>query len=183
MRKFNTLEKQFLRQIISSRMYLEQGVLRPSVFLDEHYVGPRHALSILFHHDGQRIIISFPKRSSNETRPLLVVATFFHLLNFLEKDGLIYWLEPSSPERPFGVAQGEQYTDGHNILISGEFAQNIRDKFLNVFVPTQDLVDLIKNNFMNDEELRHRRNFRISVIALSTSILLGLWGVLKDLFL
>lgn len=182
MRKFNALEKQFLRQIISSKMYLEQGVLRPSVFLDEHYVGPHHALSMLFHLDGQRILISYPKRSSNETRPLLIVVTFFYLLNFLEKDGLLYWLEPST-EKPSGVAQGEQYIDGHNILISGEFAQIIRNNFLNVFVPTQDLVDLIKNNFMTDEELRYRRNFRISVIALSASILLGLWGILKDLFL
>jgi hypothetical protein len=182
MRKFNNLEKQFLRQIVSSKMYLEQGVLRPSVFLDEHYVGPQHSLSMLFHLDGQRILISYPKRNANETRPLLIVVTFFYLLNFLEKDGLIYWLE-SSPEKPSGVAQGEQYTDGHNILITGEFTQVIRSYFLNIFVPTQDLVDLVKNNFITDEELRHRRNFRISVIALSVSILLGLWGVLRDLFL
>jgi len=179
MKKFTLLEKQLLQEIISSEMYHAQGVIRPSVFLDEYHVGPDHDLSILFGPDCHKVMVSYPKRDSNETAPLLLIVTFVHLLKRLEHDGLIYWV--SEPlEKTVNKAQGSQYTDGNNILLPSSIGGYLQDQFTNIFTPTEDLLDLVKNNFTTPDERRFLWTLRVSIAALVLSALLGLWGIYRD---
>lgn len=141
MKKFTQLEKQLLREIVSSDMYHAQGVIRPSVFLDEYHVGPNHDVSIMFGPDCHKVMISYPKKNSDETAPLLLVVTFVHLLKRLENEGLIYWV--SEPlEKAVNKAQGMQYANGNNILLPSSIGGYLQDQFTNIFAPTEDLLDL-----------------------------------------
>jgi len=181
MRKFTVLEKELLKNMIASKMLRDQRVIRTCVFLEEYYIGAEHGVSILFQSDGKPVIISYPKSNAENTAPLLLIVTFLKLLQYLESQSVITWID--EPEgQTAEKALGKQFPNGCNVALSPELTTLASQTFENTFMVTQDLIDLVNNGFREPEEIRHRQTVFFTACALLVSILLGLWGVFRDVF-
>ena len=181
MRKFTILEKELIGNMISCKMFLDQNVIRTNVFLCEYYIGPEHDISITFPKDSEQVIISYPKSDAENVYPLTLFVTFLKLLQYLESQGVVIWID--EPEgKTQGKALGKQFPNGHNVALSPGLATIAALTFENTFVVTQDLINLVNNSFRETDEIRHRQTLFYSACALFVAILLGLWGIFRDVF-
>jgi|GEM_PF-5449855 len=177
MRKFNLLEKEFISKMVDHPMLINDGVLRTSVFLDSTYVGPNHKISLLFSAQKKMVIVSFPKEGNESNQALILIMTFFLLLRDLEKEGLLCCTGDSSF---LNSALGTQYNTGKNVSLSSDLIPIANKYFDNILLISEDLKDLVKNDFKSREEIKYKQTMVLAVGALIVSVLLGLWGVLKD---
>ena len=180
MRTFNSKEKEILKKMMAHPMLFKQGVLRPSVFLDSHYVGPNHKISLFFKSSENLVMLSFPKEGNESNEALLFIMVFFLLLRDLEKEGL---LSCTGDSTDLNASIGSQYTEGNNVKLSADIAPIVCKYFDNILIISEDLKEIVKNNFKSKDEQRYREMRSVAVGALIISVLLGLWGVCKDIIL
>ncbi len=111
------------------------------------------------------------------------VASIILLLNYLEKNGFISLFNCANYSTPTStIGQGAHNT----CTISYSFPdQSISSWLLNncdkQIVVSYDLVELVKDNFISKDELRFRKQQKITWISIIVSFLIGLSGIIMNL--
>ena len=75
----------------------------------------------------------------------------------------------------------EQFTEGTTIEIPRPLNSFTIDSFKKYILVSEDLKEFVDSGFRTPEEIRHKKSITVAVVALITSILLGLWGIFRDI--
>jgi hypothetical protein len=179
MRKFNQLEKQIIKRLVSHPILAEEGMIRTSVFLEDNYIGQKHDLSMLIKSDEKLVIISGPQPREEFKEKIVLIITMFILFRDLREEGMLSIVGDS---QNISGALGEQYKDGQSVKLTDDIARIIMEYFNNLIFISEEVRQFVNNDFRDQEQIRYREMMFVAVGALIVSVLLGLWGILKDVF-
>lgn len=109
----------------------------------------------------------------NQTMDLQVkVLQRFMLLRQLEENRLIVWVNSGKRTANFN------YEDRIFYLINEEDKQLVRDRFNYEAVATEEMVELVKNGFVDDETKRHNQSITVAWAGIIVALLVGLASII-----
>lgn len=172
MRQLSDFEKQVIRDLVGHSALKEQGLVLFALYLESCHFGPAHDASLMYTPEG-RVYISTLNEDTDQARKKFVSSiTLFNLFRELRNDGLIILLGDSKPQG----CLGSQYQEGTTFEISSPINSFICEALTKYVMVTEELSQLVKNNFKSLEEKRHDETKLISYIAIGVSLVLGLTG-------
>jgi|LGOV01.1.fsa_nt_gb hypothetical protein len=179
-RQFNNTEKQIIEEIVKYPVGVEEGLFQIAAFLEDHYIGPERDLTLRIQVPEKKVYVSIPENDKvNLRKKLIITLTIFYLLRDLQQEGKITLIGESQKE---SVELGDQFKEGQTANIPEPIAGFVIDCFAKYVLVTEDLKHLVETGFEDPERIRHKQTMIIAIIALIVSVLLGLWGVFRDLF-
>ena len=108
----------------------------------------------------------------NQTMDLQVkVLQRFMLLRQLEENRLIVWVNSGKRTANFN------FEDKFFYLINDEDKQMVRDRFDYEAVATEELMELVKNGFVDDETKRHNQSIKVAWAGIIVALLVGLASI------
>ena len=114
----------------------------------------------------------------NQTMDLQVkVLQRFMLLRQMEENRLIVW-----------VNSGKRTVDFNNedrffYLINEEDKQLVRDRFNYEAVATEELVELVKNGFVDDETKRHKQSINVAWAGVLVALVIGIASIVLNILM
>lgn len=114
----------------------------------------------------------------NQTMDLQVkVLQRFMLLRQMEENRLIVW-----------VNSGKRTVDFNNedrffYLINEEDKQLVRDRFNYEAVATEELVELVKNGFVDDETKRHNQSINVAWAGVLVALVIGIASIVLNILM
>ncbi len=160
MRKFSPLEKEILEKLINSKALNEQGLLLCSKFLKDNYVGEQFELSLMVNSKEREVFITIPFKKYNYEKflreKIIFVITFFNLIDELKSERKIYLVG----DRIDDVILGLQFDK--KISLAEDINNIICDSFFKLIAITEELRELVMNNFKSLEEIHHLQNIEIA---------------------
>ena len=114
----------------------------------------------------------------NQTMDLQVkVLQRFMLLRQMEENRLIVW-----------VNSGRRTVDFNNedrffYLINEEDKQLVRDRFNYEAVATEELVELVKNGFVDDETKRHNQSINVAWAGVLVALVIGIASIVLNILM
>jgi len=179
-RQFSGLEKQIIQELVNHPVGAKEGMIRVSKFLEDHYVGPTHDLSIFINMDKKSVLISVPQPGDLLIREkVILIATLFNLLRDLREEGKLSLIGET---KNITGSLGNQFKNGQTLELTSDLGNIIIDYFDKLILISEDLRHLVNTGFKDPEHERHRQTMIVSVAALIIAVLLGLWGIFKDVF-
>ena len=114
----------------------------------------------------------------NQTMDLQVkVLQRFMLLRQLEENRLIVWVNSGKRTANFN------YEDKFFYLINEEDKQLVRDRFNYEAVATEELVELVKNGFVDDETKRHNQSINVAWAGVIVAIVIGIASIVLNILM
>jgi hypothetical protein len=160
MRKFSSLEKEILEKLVNSRALNEQGLLLCSKFLEDNYVGQAFELSLMVSSTKRKVFIVIPSNKSNyeefQREKLIFIITFFNLIEELKAERKIYLIGDGRGD----VILGPQFDN--KITLAQDIDNIICDSFFKLITVTEELRELVRNNFQSLDEIHHIQNIEIA---------------------
>lgn len=170
MRQINSFEKRAIRDLVEHSALKEQGVVLFALWLESFHFGPNHGASLAYTQEGKSYI-STPSNDVDKNREKFVSSiTLLNLFSELRNNGLIIFLGDSTPSGKLGT----QYQEGTTFEIPAPINSFVRESLSKYIMVTEELAQLVKDNFKSSEEKRHNETKNISYIAIGVSIVLGL---------
>lgn len=180
MRRFSNNEKQIIKEIVCHPVGVEEGLIQVAAFIEDHYIGPGRDLTLLIQVPEKKVYVSLPENDKvNLRKKLILTLTIFNLLRDLQQEGKIALIGESQKE---SVALGDQFKEGQTVNIPEPIAGFVIDCFTKYVLVSEDLKHLVETGFEDPERIRHKQTMIVAIIALIISVLLGLWGVFRDVF-
>ncbi len=174
MRKLNNLEKKVLKVLVNHHHCSEQGLVQMATVVDDHFLGPRHGISVLVDSKNDQVLMSILENDVEMLRSkFITVITVFNILKYLTDEGLIVIV--GEPQK--SIALGNQFKEGQTSPIPDPISKYIADNLTKYVLVTEELKHIVSSNYRDSEHIRHQQTKYISVAALIVSILLGLYGV------
>lgn len=178
MRKLNDLEKKVLKVLVSHHHCSEQGLVQMATLVDDHFLGPKHGISVMINSDNDQVAMSIPENDIEMLRSKFIsVITVFNILKYLTDEGLIVIV--GEPQKR--IALGTQYKEGQTSFIPDPISKFIAENLTKYVLVTEELKNIVLSNYRDAEHIRHQQTVYISVAALIVSILLGLYSVYNGL--
>lgn len=155
MRKFNLLEKEILVKLVNSDVLKEQGLIQCLKFLEDNYVGHNFDTSIMFV-KGKAIIIS--TKNKDPKSKMLFFITFFNLLKDLQDMRSIYIFGDNTTN---DSCLGNQHNESA-MKLPLDICPYAYDTLAKYILVSDDIKDLVENNFKTVEDRRHRKEIKIA---------------------
>lgn len=175
LKSFDKIEKEAINRLVSEKQ-CGQPILLGNV-LDTMFTNQYIKI------DKKQAKVEIMYENNNQTSKVLedqgLLATIILLMSYLEKNGYICLFDCTNiPSQISTIGQG-----AHNkCTISYSFPdKNVSDWLLNncdkQIVVGYDLVELVNDKFISKEELRFRKQRKITWISIIVSFIIGLGGI------
>jgi hypothetical protein len=173
MRRFSAFEKKAIRRLVNHDALQEQGLVLMTLYLESNYFGPENQASVMYTKE-RKVYLSTSTHDMESAREKFVQSiTLFNLLRELRDAGLIVFLGEPEPQG----ALGEQYKQGITFEVNAPFNAFICECLTKYVMVTEELVQLVSDDFVSPEERRHNETKVISFIAIGVSLILGLVSI------
>ncbi len=114
----------------------------------------------------------------NQTMDLQVkVLQRFMLLRQMEENRLIVWV--NSGKRTADINNEDRFF----YLINEEDKQLVRDRFNYEAVATEELVELVKNGFVDDETKRHNQSINVAWAGVLVALVIGIASIVLNILM
>ncbi|NBB85027.1 MAG: hypothetical protein GVY12_02230 [Bacteroidetes bacterium] len=181
MRKFSNVEKCLIRELITHEALTNEGLIQVAVFIEDLLIEPDKNLSLLLRPSESSVYVSFPEEEREAARGKFIeVLTLLNLLRELQYEGKIVLLGESTKS---DTEAGQQFDEGTTMEIPQPLANFVIDSWKKYILVSEDLKSFVDKDFRSPEEIRHKKSITVAIVALVTSIVLGLWGILRDVIL
>lgn len=174
MRNFSEKEKNILKNLINSNTLKTEGMIMFDVFLENHFFGDEHSSNIYVDSKAQEVYLSIKSDDKIEHRKEVIkVIVLVNLLTYLVHLGIISFI---GEEKEIEKTSGQQYSSAP-VRIEKPTSSFLLEKIGKFILPSEELKQLVDNNFKSSEEIRHRQTMILAVIAIAISLLIGLLGL------
>jgi len=179
MRKFSNVEKDIIRELTTHEALTTEGLIQVVVFIEDLLIEPENNLSLLLRPSESSVYVSFPEEELETARGKFIqVVTVLNLLRELQSQGKIVLLGESTKS---DKALGNQFAEGTTMEIPQPLAKFAIDSLEKYILVSEDLKEFIDSDFRTPEEIRHKKSITVAIVALVVSILIGLWGIFRDI--
>jgi len=176
MRTFSLEERLIINTIINSDILKREGMILIDRFLEDFF-GEHCNKSIYVNCESGKVYLSVNSEDKNICRKAIVETTILlHLLMELESNGFIVFIGNANTQ---SKAIGNQHGNGTTIELVSPLPELIKSKLGMYILPSESLKEMVLNNFKSAEQKRHNQTMWVAGLALTTSILFGLWGIFK----
>ena len=174
MRNFSKEEENILNQLISSNTLKLEGMILFDVFLEDYFFGDEHNSNIYVDSGTQEVFLSIRSDDIVERREETVrVIVMVNLLMNLMDLGIISFI---GMQNEIKKCSGQQYNNTL-VKIDQPISSFLLEKLGNFILPSEELKELVNNNFKNLEAIRHRQTMILAIVAIAVSLLIGLLGI------
>lgn len=174
MRKFSKEEENILNQLINSNTLKLEGMILFDVFLEDYFFGDEHNSNICVDSSTQKVFLSIKSDGIVERRKETVrVIVLVNLLMNLVDLGMISFI---GKQNEIKKCSGQKYNNTL-VKIDQPISNFLLEKLGNFILPSEELKELVNNNFKNSEAIRHRQAMILAIIAIAVSLLIGLLGI------
>jgi hypothetical protein len=174
MRKLNTLEKNILKKIVEYKPMLEDGMFVCNGFLGDNYIGKKYGASLAVSKSKEQFVLFLSKKQNENEKlrrqKIMFIITFFKLIDYLDKNGFIETLDSDSKNEEGMLGLQSE----HMITFSRGLNEIVFNSFFKFIIVSQDLIDIIDNDFQTDERLLSIKNLKISRTGIIVAISIGL---------
>lgn len=179
-RAYSDTEKKIITAIVNDPSRNEEGMVLIARFIDDHFIGPKWGISVIIQRKPVRkVMLSIPEKDKiTLQKKTIFTLTLFYLLQDLQEQGLLTLIGDSESENQ---QLGSQFKDGQTIDLPEPVAGIITDSLTKFAFASENLTQLVANDFKSPEQRRHQQTMVAAWISIVVAFLLGLWGVWRDL--
>lgn len=175
MRRFGKEEQSILRQFVASDILKSEGMILLDVFLEKNFFSNDHNKSILVDPNSKKALLSINSSDKDECRKEIIEVTrLINLLINIEKLGLVSFVGSENQNKN---AIGNQYCNGITFDLVPPLSTFLYKKIGNFILPSEELKQLVNNDFKSVEEIRHNETIYWTRFAIFIAIIIGLIGI------
>ncbi|MGE6475094.1 hypothetical protein [Psychrobacter sp. NPDC078631] len=175
MRKFGKEEQSILKKLVETDVLRNEGMVLLDVFLEKNFFSNEYSKSILVDPNARKAQLSMSSSDKDECRKEIIEVTrLVNLLIDIEKLGLVSFI---GDENQVKNAIGYQYPKGITIDLVSPLSIFLYTKIGNFILPSEGLIELVDNDFMSTEEIRHNETMYWTRFAIFIAIVIGVIGI------
>ena len=175
MRKFGKEEQIILKKLVGSDVLKSEDMILLDVFLEKNFFSNDHSKSILVDPNAKKAELSMSSSDKDECRKEIIEVTrLVNLLIDIEKLGLVSFIGDDNQVKN---TIGHQYPNGITINLVSPLSTFLYKKIGNFILPSEGLIELIDNEFISIEEIRHNETMFWTRFAIFIAMVIGLIGI------
>lgn len=181
--KYDNLDKQIIQELIS----LPSNSASFSNIFDKHFCREsleidldRNLACFVFNLSGAIATdAELEKIARRSTELTILLARYMNLYRFLEEEGLVFFYKPAvGGDEPVLIGKADTSRTIHRATLYDDCLRDLAWRYRHSFsIPSPALKELVSQGFIDDEERRFIRSLRVSWVAISVSLALGLAGM------
>lgn len=182
MRAFNDREKDIIRKLVNLRE--EYGGSMPD-FLSSYVYGAQSGTALVVDNDAQELTVvstadDFDERVDNEREEVENFYELLALVAYLKEERFISIFNLAKEQdcgvRILGAMPGKGQKS-RSVAVGPNCYHLARENFLGEVYVSQDLRELVRDNFVGRDEMRFRRQHMVTWAALVVAIAVGIAGI------
>lgn len=175
MRRFSKEEQNILMQLVESNILKSEGMVLLDIFLEKNFFSHDYSKSILVDPNTKKAFLSIDSLDKDECRKEIVEVTrLVNLLINIEKLGFVSFI---GRENQIKNAIGNQYHNGTTIGLAPPLSTFLYTKIGNFMLPSEELKELVNNNFKSAEEIHHNETMYWTRFAIFIAVVIGIIGI------
>lgn len=145
------------------------------VFLEKNFFSNDYSKSILVDPNSKKELLSMNSSDKDKCRrEIIEITRLVNLLINIEKLGLISFI---GDENQIKNTIGNQYNKGITIDLVPPLSTFLYTKIGNFILPSEELKELVNNNFKSSEEIHRNETMYWTRFAIFVAIIIGIIGI------